>query len=165
YNVSDAAGNPAIQASRTVIVSDTTAPLITLAGANPLDHEVGTIFVDPGASASDNIDGDISLSIGVTGTVDANTQGTYTLTYNVSDSSGNAAATTTRTVNVVDTGAPTITLNGDNPTLHELQTTYTDAGATATDAVDGNLSASIIVSGTVDANIAGTYTLSYNVTD
>ncbi|WP_156497876.1 immunoglobulin-like domain-containing protein, partial [Oleiphilus sp. HI0043] len=96
---------------------------------------------------------DISTAIGVTGTVDANTQGAYTLTYNVSDSSGNAAATVVRTANVVDTGVPSIALIGDNPVLHELQTPYTDAGATASDAADGDLSASITVTGSVDPDI------------
>lgn len=165
YNVSDAAGNAATQVSRTVIVSDTTIPTIVLNGDNPLDHEVGTIFVDPGATATDNIDGDISVNISVTGTVNANTQGSYSLMYNVADSSGNSATPVTRIVNVVDTGAPSIVLNGTNPTLHELQTTYTDAGATASDAVDGDLTSSINVSGSVNPNLAGTYTLSYNVSD
>ncbi len=165
YNVSDAAGNAATTVTRDVIVSDTTAPVITLSGANPLSHEVDTVFVDPGATASDNIDGDISGSIGVTGSVNASTIGSYTLTYNVQDSSGNAATTVTRTVNVVDTGAPSITLLGTDPILHELQTPFTDPGATASDAADGDLTASIVVTGSVDPNIAGTYTLSYDVTD
>jgi len=165
YNVSDAAGNAAIQITRTITVSDTTIPVITLTGATPLEHEVGTVFVDPGATASDNFDGVITANIGVSGTVDANTIGSYSLTYNVSDSSGNAATTVTRTVNVVDTGAPTISLLGSTPVLHELQTTYTDAGATASDAADGDLTGSITITGAVDANTAGTYTLSYNVTD
>ena len=165
YSVSDAAGNAAAPITRTIDIADRTAPVITLTGANPLNHEVGTIFVDPGASAADNIDGNLSANIGVSGTVDPNTLGTYTLTYNVSDASSNSAATITRTVNVIDTGAPAITLIGSNPILHELQTAFTDPGATASDAVDGDLSASIAVSGSVDSNTIGTYTLSYNVND
>lgn len=165
YNVSDAAGNAAAPVTRVVDVADRIAPVITLLGANPLDHEVGTIFNDPGATAADIIDGDVSGNIGVTGSVNANTIGTYTLTYNVQDSAGNAATTVTRTVNVVDTGAPSISLLGNNPILHELQTPFTDPGATASDAADGDLTASITVTGSVDPNIAGTYTLTYNVSD
>lgn len=164
YNVSDASGNAATQVSRTVIVSDTTAPVITLINANPLAHEVGTVFIDPGATASDNIDGDITGQLSVSGSVNPNIQGSYILTYRVTDSSNNST-TLTRTVNVVDTGAPSITLLGSSTVLHELQTTYTDAGATASDAADGDLTANIVVTGTVDSNIAGTYTLSYNVID
>jgi len=165
YNIADAAGNAAAQVSRTVTVLDTTIPVITLTGANPLNHEVGTVFIDPGATASDNIDGVITASIGVSGTVDANTIGTYSLTYNAPDSSNNAATTVTRTVNVVDTGAPSIALIGDDPILHELQTVFTDPGATASDASDGDVTSSIVATGTVDSNTAGTYILSYNVTD
>ncbi|WP_156498373.1 DUF5011 domain-containing protein, partial [Oleiphilus sp. HI0079] len=165
YDVSDAAGNAATQVTRTVNVVDTTIPVITLLGSDPVDHEVGTVYTDAGATASDNIDGVITGNIGVTGSVNASVIGTYSLTYNVQDSSGNAAATVTRTVNVVDTGAPTITLLGSNPILHELQTPFTDPGATASDAADGDLSGSIVPTGAVDPNVAGTYTLTYNVTD
>jgi len=165
YNVVDAAGNAAAPITRIVDIADRTAPVITLAGANPLDHEVGTIFVDPGASATDIIEGDLSASIGVTGTVDANTIGTYSLNYNVSDSSSNSAITVIRTVNVVDTGAPSITLLGDSPINHELNTAFTDPGATASDAADGDVTGSIVITGTVDSNLAGTYTLTYNAVD
>lgn len=165
YNVTDAAGNPAAPLSRMVEVADRTAPVITLIGTSPLEHEVGTVFVDPGATATDIIDGNLTANIGVSGSVDPNTIGSYVLTYNVSDASGNAATAVTRTINVVDTGAPSIALLGANPILHELQTPFTDPGATASDAADGDLTAGIIVSGSVDANTAGTYTLSYDVTD
>lgn len=165
FNVTDAAGNDAAPMTRVVNVADRTIPVITLLGSSPLNHEVGTIFVDPGATASDDIDGDLTSNISVTGSVNANIQGTYTLTYRVSDSSNNAATVVTRTVNVIDTGAPSITLLGTTPVLHELQTPYVDAGATATDAADGNLTSSIVVTGAVNANTAGTYTLDYDVSD
>ena len=164
YDVSDAAGNAATQVTRTVNVTDTTAPIITLLGSDPIDHEVDTLYNDAGATATDNIDGLISNNIGVTGSVNASVIGTYTLTYNVQDSSGNAATTVTRTVNVVDTGAPTITLIGDNPLLHELQTPFTDPGATAFDAADGDLG-SVTGVGIVDTNVVGTYTLTYDIQD
>ncbi|MFV1872539.1 MAG: immunoglobulin-like domain-containing protein [Oleiphilus sp.] len=165
YNVSDASGNPAAPITRVVDVADRDLPVITLLGSSPLNHEVGTIFVDPGATAFDNIDGDITSSISVSGTVNANVQGSYTLTYRVTDSSGSSAIPVTRTVNVQDTGAPSITLLGSATVLHELQTTYTDAGATASDAADGDLTSSIAITGSVNSNVAGTYTLNYNVSD
>jgi hypothetical protein len=165
YDVIDAAGNAAAQVTRTVNVTDTTAPVIALNGSTPIEHEVGTVYVDQGATASDNIDGDISSSIGVSGSVDAGSLGTYVLTYNVQDSSGNTALAITRTVNVIDTGSPTINLLGDNPILHELNIAFTDPGATASDALDGDLTSSIVTTGTVDPNTAGTYTLTYNVAD
>ncbi|MDO6621431.1 DUF5011 domain-containing protein [Oceanihabitans sp. 1_MG-2023] len=73
------------------------------------------------------------------------------------------------TVNIVagqaDTVAPVITLNGDATVNLTVGDSYADAGATATDNVDGNLTSSISVTGSVNTNIAGTYTLNYNVSD
>jgi hypothetical protein len=101
----------------------------------------------------------------VTGSVDTSTVGTYTLSYDVTDTNGNVATTVTRTVNVVDTTVPVITLLGDEVVTIEVGTTYTDAGATALDNYDGDLTTSIVVTGSVDTSTVGTYTLSYDVTD
>ena len=87
-------------AVRTVTVVDTQAPVLTLAGEAEMSLTRGKEFTDPGATALDNYDGDLSAKITVTGAVDPSKTGTYTLTYNVSDSSGNPAAAVTRTVQV-----------------------------------------------------------------
>ncbi len=163
YTVNDASGNQAT-AVRTVIVEDSTPPTITLIGSNPASVEVGNSYSDAGATATDAYDGDITSSITTTSNVNINTVGSYTVTYTVTDSSSNSA-TTTRTVNVVDTTAPVITLSGANPVDVDLGTTYNDAGATATDANDGDLTASITVSSNVDTNTVGTYTVTYTVSD
>jgi len=63
---------------------------------------VGDSYAEEGATAIDNIDGDISANIVITGSVDTTTAGSYTLTYNVSDASGNAAVAVTRTVTVTE---------------------------------------------------------------
>ncbi len=149
-------------------VPDTIAPIITLLGDNPVDIFVGDAYVDAGATAIDNIDGDVTNDIIVTGTVDTSTAGTYTIVYNVRDIAGNNATEVTRTVNVltpVDTIAPVITLNGDATINLNVGDFYTEQGATATDNVDGDLTNAIIVSGTVNTAVAGTYTIRYNVSD
>jgi hypothetical protein len=79
---------------------DTVAPVITLTGSSSVAIESGQNYVDSGATAMDNIGGDISTSINVASTVDTSRVGSYTVTYNVSDFAGNAAATVTRTVRV-----------------------------------------------------------------
>ncbi|EGV52461.1 immunoglobulin-like domain-containing protein [endosymbiont of Riftia pachyptila] len=61
------------------------------------------------------MDGDLSSSVAVSGSVNASVLGSYTLTYNVSDAAGNAATAVTRAVNVVDQTAPVITLLGSDP--------------------------------------------------
>jgi len=100
YNVSDDTGKAASEVTRTVIVAaDIVAPVITLTGSDTINVTLGDAFTDPGATATDNVDGDITTSIVVSGdTVDVNTAGTYTITYNVSDAAGNPATEVTRTV-------------------------------------------------------------------
>lgn len=78
---------------------DTERPVITLLGSNPLDMDQYTSYVEPGFTAIDNRDGDITSSVVVTGSVDTATVGSYVLTYTVSDQAGNTA-TATRTVRV-----------------------------------------------------------------
>ena len=167
YTVSDAAGNPATQVTRTVNVVDNIAPVITLLGVSPLNLSVGDIYTDPGATASDNIDGDITGNIVVAGdTVNTATVGTYVVTYNVSDAAGNPAAQLTRTVNVGDDTSPVITLLGANPLSLSVGDTYIDPGATASDNVDGDITSNIIVAGdTVNTAVEGAYVVTYDVSD
>jgi len=94
-------------------------------------------------------------------------EGTHTVTYTATDAASNVA-TATRTVNVIvpDTTDPVITLTGNATVTVENGSSYTDAGATATDDTDGDLTSSIVVSGdTVNPNADGAYTIRYNVSD
>jgi len=86
---------------------DAVAPELTLNGDNPMSVPSGPAFVDPRATATDNIDGDISASVVATGAVNTALIGAYTVTYDVTDFAGNRAVSITRTVNVTpstDTG-------------------------------------------------------------
>lgn len=141
------------------------APVITLLGSNPMTINYGTPFVDPGATAIDDVDGDISESIIVTGTVNNSLVGAYTLTYTVTDSSDNVSYLT-RTVNIVDNVAPVITLLGANPQTIEVKTSYIELGATATDNYNTNLTSQIIKNSiNVDINTIGSYIVTYTVSD
>ena len=118
YNVSDASGNAATEVTRTVNVVDTSIPVITLTGTEIVTIEVGTAYVDGGATATDNYDDDTTLTASIVtdvSTVDTQTVGSYTVTYNVSDASGNTAVEVTRTVIVEDSSLSSI--DGDNETL------------------------------------------------
>ncbi|MFN9583121.1 MAG: immunoglobulin-like domain-containing protein [Bacteroidota bacterium] len=90
---------------------DTLAPVITLLGNNPDTTYLNIAYTDPGATALDNIDGDISSQITVTGTVDTTTVGSYTLWYKVSDAWGNRDSMM-RIVHVLDTTTNDTTTNG-----------------------------------------------------
>lgn len=165
YNVSDTAGNAAQPVSRTVTVVDAGAPVITLVGASSMNVEVGGTFTDPGATATDAMDGNLTSRITVSGSVNVGLPGLYTLTYNVIDLSGNAATPVARTIRVADTQKPVLSLKGASPVTIEAKIAYTDAGATAQDSYEGDISARIVVTGSVNAALKGSYTITYNVSD
>ncbi len=185
----DTAGQTATQTLMVSVISalDTTPPTITLLGSATLSIALGTAYTDAGATASDDTDGNITASItttitfnnGAVAAVNTNTAGVYSIAYNVSDTAGNQATPVTRTVTVMpavavtDTTAPIITLLGSATLSIALNTAYTDAGATASDDTDGNITASITTTITfagntvaaVNTNTAGVYTIAYNVSD
>ncbi|PHR70071.1 MAG: peptidase S8 [Lutibacter sp.] len=168
YNVSDAAGNAATQVSRTIIVTDNTSPIITLVGNANINLNVGDSYTDQGATATDNVDGNLTSNIVTTGSVNTAVANTYIINYNVSDAAGNNATQVSRTVIVSvpsDTTAPVITLTGASTINLNVGDSYTDQGATATDNVDGNLTSSIVTTGSVNTAVANTYTINYNVSD
>ena len=90
--------------SRTVLVVDKVAPVITLNGNENVYISTGTAFEDPGCTAFDEIDGDISSKVQVSSDLDINKAGVYHISYVATDAAGNAVRER-RTVNVVDGGA------------------------------------------------------------
>lgn len=82
---------------------DVTKPTIVLNGSSSIIIEQNSNYIDEGAVATDNLDGDLSSSIVATNYIDTSKIGTYTITYNVSDSSGNNADEVKRIVHVIKT--------------------------------------------------------------
>ena len=116
YTVTNAIGTSTV--TRIVEVVDTTAPVLTLLGTNPMVIVVGTPYVEPGATAVDACGGDFTSGIVVTGYVDSGTVGIYTCRYAVADSQDNTR-TTERVVRVH--GVPSISgLSADCTTTNEL---------------------------------------------
>jgi hypothetical protein len=101
-----ASSNPLSSASVTLTIledetaaaPDTTKPVITLLGANPLSIANGATYTDPGAKVTDNVDAERTIT--GSGTVNTAVQGDYTVTYNATDAAGNVADAVTRTVRV-----------------------------------------------------------------
>ncbi len=147
-------------AASTIVPPDTTAPVITLFGDNPLTLPVGATFTDPGATALDNIDG--AMDVAASGEVNTAVPGSYTIIYTATDAAANTA-TATRTVNVVDVTAPVITVSGSNPLYLPVGATFVEPGVNALDAIDGDID--VQTSGTVDTAARGTYILTYTATD
>ena len=143
------AGLGAVSALTNDPYNDNVPPVITVIGSNPATVELGDTYTDAGATAFDEFHGETPVTS--SGSVDTSVVGSNIITYTATDKDGNTA-TATRTVNVEDTTAPVVTVTGDNPVTHELGTTYTDAGATATDASG---SVTVVTSGEVDSDTLG----------
>ena len=148
YTATDQAGNIS-SATRTLVVADTAAPVITLTGAASINHEQGTSYVDAGATATDAVDD--SVEVVITGTVNAATAGTYTLTYTATDQAGNISSTT-RTLVVADTTGPLITVPTD------ISVESSDNGTTilATDSVIAAFLSAVTANDTVDGSVTVT---------
>jgi LPXTG-motif cell wall-anchored protein len=80
---------------------DNIKPEITVLGVSPLTIQYGSVYTDAGATALDNVDGNLTNSIITVNPVNTSLLGDYTVTYNVMDVTGNVADQKTRTVSVV----------------------------------------------------------------
>jgi hypothetical protein len=132
FNVNDKSNNSATQVTRTVTVRDTTLPVIALVGPDRISVEGATFYYDQFAVANDSYDGDLTAAITVSilrtsqtscvksrGCDGDNTKmdihapagASFKYTYEVLDRAFNRA-TVSRTVVIIDTTPPTITLLG-----------------------------------------------------
>lgn len=145
-------------------IVDTTPPIITLNGANPMTVECHTGFSDPGATASDGCAG--SVAVNALSSVDANTPNSYTITYTATD--GTHTVTATRTVNVVDTIAPAISCPANvvvtlpNSSATTMVVNY--PAVTATDSCDSSVTVTSSPASGAVFN-AGTTTVNATATD
>jgi hypothetical protein len=80
-------------------VGDTTPPVIQVTGSASVTVTFGNTYTDAGATATDDVDGNLTARLTVTNPVDPAVLGTYTITYQVSDNAGNVAQAT-RTVHI-----------------------------------------------------------------
>lgn len=143
--------------TQTVIVEDTQPPEISLI----TDPEHYTLpnhpYEEEGFSALDNHDGDL------TGQVTREERDGYVY-YSVTDASGNETSIS-REIKYDDPVPPEITLNGESALTISAGSEYTEAGWTAEDNLDGDITSLVQVEGSVNIYHAGTYTLTYSVSD
>ena len=131
--VKDSSGNVGTASVKVNFVDDVTAPVISLTGFDPCFVRIGEEFVEPGYSANDNCDGNVTSSVKVSGKVDTSKLGTYQLTYTVKDKAGNKS-TAKRMVTVYDNP------NTSNPKGSVIYLTFDDGPGKYTDKLLGILS-------------------------
>lgn len=140
-----------------VEVVDSEKPVISLVGNEIGIACPGKDYVDEGATANDNYDGDISDKIKVE-------VGDSKLVYSVSDSSGNTNKIV-RNIEYKDEESPIIELKGNSTMYLYVGNSYSEEGYTANDNCDGDITDKVEISGSVNTSTTGTYKLTYSVTD
>lgn len=143
--------------TRTVHVIDTTPPEITLLTDPAYFTLPGHAYVEEGFTAADNYDADMTDWVVRWVQEDG-------VHYKVSDFSGNVTEVV-RPIVYSDPVAPELTLLGKQTTIVVQGKKYIEAGCTALDNFDGDLTAAVTVSGKVDVKTLGTYELQYSVAD
>merc|ERR1712070_1292028 len=147
-----------------ILIRDTVKPKITVAGKSAV-VQCGKSYNDAGASAVDTLDG--KLKVTTSSNVDTRKVGKYTVTYSAADKAGNKAATKSRSVKVVDTKKPVISLIGDKVVVHHVSSgaKFVDAGVKTSDSCPGALKVKKTWSPEFSAHTVGTYRLTYTVSD
>lgn len=91
YTVANKKGKNETTVERRVLVKDNIAPTIELKGEDTIKLFVGDKYEEKGASANDNIDGDLTNNIEILGSVDTSKPENYEIEYKIKDSAGNQA--------------------------------------------------------------------------
>ena len=123
--------------------------MITLTGSSTINLTVGDTFTDPGATATDGVDGDLTSSITTSGSVDTSTAGIYTISYSVTDAAGNVATVVQRTV-IVSVAVASIYFEngtckcpnaslGDTEIINGVTYTVVNNSTFATEVTNGNV--------------------------
>ena len=188
YNASDGAWpkpNSAIPVERTVVVEDTKAPDILLAGENPhyVDAQAGLYYenIDPGIEkVLDDVDNVSNDKVAIVSSSQINSQGkaieidknginlskpgNYEIIYEVKDSAGNTGSAK-REVIVSDNQPPTIDLINGNVIELAIGDNYKEYGAIVEDNIDSDLKAKITGADKINTNKEGTYDVFYSARD
>lgn len=159
YTVKDTLDEIVLQEERIVHVVDDIAPQVDFIGLDEITVEVSSDFIDQYITYFDNYDDD--LVVEVTGEVNTNVVGIYTIAYTVTDQSENST-TIIRVIHVVDTQAPIGSLVAGLDTLN-IGFEWIDSGVEAIDNYSADLD--IVVFGQVNTEEEGIYHLIYHISD
>lgn len=142
-------------------VQNNNPPVITLIGEPVIYIEARTSveYIELGATVVDDIDGDITDSLVISGYVDEDLKGIYYMKYDAKDSHGNNAISVYRQVVVRDTTPPQVTLNGNSDIKILYGQQYNELGATAVDNYDGELE--VTINNPIIIDKVGVYEVTY----
>lgn len=148
------------------IIPDVIAPVVTLAGPDTVFVEQWHSYQEPGFSAMDNIDGNITTAVIINSNFDSSVVGTYQVRYLVVDTAGNSSAERVRYIVVTpDVTDPILTLQGANPDKLTVFMQYIEPGYDAIDFDNRIITSSVVVQNNINENVLGTYTIDYSVDD
>lgn len=160
WTYTDGNGNSSTQ-TQNVVINDITAPVPNVATLANITA-VCSVTSLTAPTATDNCSGLVTGTHNATLPITAS--GTTVVTWTYTDVSGNDS-TQTQNVIIEDPIPPVITLSGSNNISLCIGSTYSDAGATAADNCDGDMTVDIVVNNLVNTSIPGIYTITYNVSD
>jgi hypothetical protein len=144
YSAQDTVGNTSPTLTRSVTITDTVGPAITLNGPNAIRLECKVDdYEDLGATAEDICSGPATVTVDASG-VNPDVVDAYLVRYTATDASGNTNSTV-RNVLVEDGLPPTIALNGPSQVLLECADPYMDLGATANDLCQGDVTNTVVI--------------------
>ena len=156
-------------------IIDFTPPVITVTSPGTTTVEAGGTWTEPGATATDNIDGAVGVTVGGDTVNPGAAVGTvFTVTYDSNDAAGNNAIQATRTVTVVDTTAPVVTVISltTSDSRPALIGSIDDATATISVTVNGQTNPAtnngitwILADNVLTTLPAGTYDVAVTATD
>lgn len=146
-----------VKKTRVVVVKDLNKPVITLTGEKEVNVCPNADYVEEGYTALDDVDKDLTKNVKITKEKDK-------VIYTVKDKSGNESMVK-RKINHVDVVPPVITLNGSSVIYTIKNAAFNDPLYTAVDNCDGDITSKVIVEGSVNTGVVGTYPLIYKVVD
>lgn len=141
--------------NNTVIKEDN----LTLFGASLIELQKGEEYIEPGYYAISKLDINETEKVLVSGTVDINKPGTYIITYKYNDK------VLTRKVIVIDnTSLFALELKGDKEITINKNSSYQEPGYIAYDKSGNDITREVVITGSVNPNVVGTYKITYKIT-
>ena len=149
---------------RHVKVKDITPPVINLTDSDTISINYKSEYKEPGFSAIDNYDGDVTDNVEIINDIDTSKLGKYNINYKVKDSFNNETIKT-RTVSVVDNEAPKISFNNPYYGYGILNKKVKLNGFKASDNYDGDLTSKVEIEDNTNNKKSGIYEVVYKVKD